>query len=213
MSSKFETVATTLDALTDEKKPSCVEALTREFYAGLEKGLSNREAYYYAEVTHFLRDHDGVNNGPSLDDLGLDVQETDEAIKQYVVDTLMPANDDGKAEERVDVVIKWYDLIRSWGAPVALAFNIGSEVAQDEWEEANDLDEAFAIEQLNLLPTEGDKQAQAIKSDAITRFHVLRNEGNGVRASLRIVLQEAQDALEWANFLSSLAGRTVDRLN
>lgn len=199
MSSKFETVATTLNALTHNKRPDCVEALTREFNFALGEGFGQREAYYYAEVTHFLNDHDGANNSPSLE-----IEETDEAVRPYIVETLLSKNDDGKAEDRIDVVIKWYDLVRSWGVPVALALSTAATAGQDEWEEANDLDEAEAIRQLEGIPADDEETAE-FKSATITRFYALRNSGESVRDALRTAITEAREAIERRAFLELLS--------
>lgn len=199
MSSKFETVATTLNALTFNKKPSCVEALTSGFNVALDKGLSNREAYYYAEITHFLNDHDGANNGPTLD-----IPETDDAVRQYIVEVLMEKDNDGKAEDRIDVVIKWYDLALTWGAPIALAFTTAAQAGQEEWEDANDLDEAEALTQLDTLPVD-DEESELLKNKTITRFYALRNAGENVRNSLRTAINEARQEIEMKVFLEMLS--------
>lgn len=182
---KFDTKEATVTHLTRNKKPSCVDALTSLFERALSDGFVLRDAYWYAEVKHFLNDHDGIANSIGT----LDIEETDEVAKQVIVDELMAANDDGLAEDRIDGLIKWYDFFRKHGAPVALAFQMGAEAGQEEWEDTHDADEAEAISRINEIPSE------ATKDFLLRRFYALRNEGNSVKKSLRKARDDAEEEL------------------
>jgi hypothetical protein len=192
---KFETETTTREFLTRNKKPTCVDALSLLFDAALAAGSSLREAYWYAEVTHFLNDHDGAAQAEG----SLTIEETDEVAKQAIVDGLMERNDDGLAEDRIDGVIKWYDFFRASGAPVALAFTMGASAGKEEWEAANDLDEAEAISKINEIPSED------VKDQLLRRFYTLRNEGNSVRESLRTAREEAENSLRMEALVAALS--------
>jgi hypothetical protein len=192
---KFATETTTREYLTKNKKPSCVDALSMLFDAALAAGSSLREAYWYAEVTHFMNDHDGAAKSEG----SLIIEETDEVVKQTIVDELMALNSDGLAEDRVDLVIRWYDFFRASGAPVALAFSMGTQAGQEEWEEGHDLDEAEAISKINEIPSDD------LKDFLLRRFYTLRNEGETVRESLRTAREEAEDHIRREALFAALS--------
>jgi hypothetical protein len=194
---KFDTETTTRAYLVKNKRPSCVDALSMLFDAALAAGSSLREAYWYAEVTHYLNDHDGAANSIG----SLTIEETDEVVKQAIVDALMESNDDGLAEDRIDLVMRWYDFFRTSGAPVALAFSMGTQAGQEEWEEGHDLDEAEAISKINEIPSED------VKDFILRRFYTLRNEGNSVRESLRTARNEAEERLQMEALFAMFSGR------
>ena len=196
MNKKFATESNTREYLTKNKKPSCVIALTSLFDQALREGATLPEAYWYAEVTHYLNDHDGAEKATG----SLTIEETDEVVKQTIVDELMALNSDGLAEDRIDIVIRWYDFFRSHGAPVALAFSMGTNAGQDEWEADHDLDEAEAIGKINEIPSED------VKDFILRRFYTLRNEGETVRESLRTARDEAEERLRMEALFAALSG-------
>jgi len=180
MSNKFETIPTTLNALIDSKKPDCVEILTNLFNDGLDKGFSNHEAYVYAEAIHFVRDHNGAASHPPLT-----VEETDASVKKLINDELLNRNDDGLAQARIDLVTKWYDLVRSWDIPVAISFSTAIRVGQEEWEFTHDLDEAEAVAMIEKLELHDEVKDFLFKS-----FYAARNSGESVLNSLRTAKEE-----------------------
>ena len=195
---KFDVREATVAALSKEKKPDCVEALAHEFgYAVDTLGLSFREAYYYAEVTHFLKDHDGYNNLPELTG-----EETDEAVRSIIQADI----DDGKSAKEAGYLMRWYNLVRTWDTPVALAFSTAINAGMEEWEDDNDLDEATAIAAINQIPSE------EIVDTMLLYFYTLRNEGNSVRASVRIAEKKTEEvyALKQVERLFSLLGNRGD---
>jgi hypothetical protein len=192
---KFATETTTREYLTKNKKPSCVDALTSLFNHALGQGLELRQAYWYAEVKHYLDDHDGAAKAEG----SLIIEETDEVVKQTIVDELMALNSDGLAEDRIDLVIGWYDFFRTHGAPVALAFLMGTQAGQEEWEEGHDLDEAEAISKINEIPSDD------LKDFLLRRFYTLRNEGNSVYESLRTAREEAEENLRREALFAALS--------
>jgi hypothetical protein len=194
---KFDTETTTRQYLVRNKKPSCVDALTSLFNHALGQGLGLREAYWYAEVSHFLTDHDGAEKSIG----SLTIEETDEVVKQTIVDELMALNDDGLAEDRIDLVIGWYDFFRTHGAPVALAFSMGTTAGQEQWEESHDLDEAEAISKINEIPSDD------LKDFILRRFYTLRNQGETVRESLRTARDEAEERLQMEALFAMFSGR------
>lgn len=195
---KFDTETTALAALTKNKKPDCVTALTALFRTYRAKGTGIREAHYQAEIVHFLDDHDGNLHSPRPK-----FEENDQAAHQTIINLLMGSNSDGLAEERIDRVLYWYELVRTWGANVGLAFTTSVQISREEWDETHDMDEAEAIKTLEGLPAEDDDET-FIKEATFKTFYSLRNEGNSVRYSLRAALDEAQKALEFAVLMSSL---------
>jgi hypothetical protein len=193
---KFDTETTTREYLTRRKKPDCVEILTELFDSARKEGLGLRQSYWYAETVHFLRDHNGHENGPELT-----IEETDENARQAIIDSLMATNDDGRAEERIDLSMGWYELFRSWGAGVALAFVNAAQASEDEWETANDLDEAEAIGKLTALDLDEDVADVLFKS-----FYAARNEGETVYASVRGAKEEAQEYVQRRVLFEILSG-------
>lgn len=198
---KFDTTETTVAALTENKKSNCVVALTIGFYAAQAEGLSNREAYWKAEFTHFIQDHDGLSHSP--DDFDL---KDDEQVQQSVIDTLMETGDeDGKAEDRIDTVMKWYNFFRALGGDVYLSYRMSVTAGQEEWEDNNDLDEATAISTLETIPAESELDEE-LKSATIKIFYSERNKGNSVRGSLREALTQVKEAIELQMLFSSIDG-------
>jgi hypothetical protein len=175
---KFDTREATVTYLTENKRPDCIAALVSEFDTALGKGLSFREAYYYAEATHFLKDHDGHNNLPELRE-GL---ETDEGVRANIQADI----DEGTHATEATSFLRWYDLVRTWEIPVTLAYTTALEASMIEWEDTNDLEEAEVIGQINDIPSE------EIVDFLLREFYSLRNKGNSVRTSLR----EAKDRYE-----------------
>ena len=172
----FDNEATTLEYLTNNKRPDCVTALETEFRLAVSEGLGFREAYYKAQLTHFVNDHDGANNGP-----GLTIPETDEAV----LDAIWEGANDEKATMMASIFEKWYALFRSWNFGVSLSFSFAVFAGREEWEDNNDLDEAEGIRILNKLP-EGE-----LKDVALTAFYTSRNNRASVYASLRQAKDEA----------------------
>lgn len=173
---KYDKKETTIAALTKEKKPDCVAALIIEFDNAVERGLSFREAYHYAEITHFLKDHDGQNYLPKL----RPELDSDEAVIQSIENDI---NEETYKRE-AHYLLRWYNLIRSWNVPFEWAFTIALQASMEEWEDDNDLDEVDAIISIDEIEDE------SIRDSLLIKFYVARNEGNGVRASLRIAYDE-----------------------
>lgn len=182
----FDNETTTLEHLTKNKKPDCVTALKAGYDLARSEGLGFREAYYKAELTHFVNDHDGANNPPELT-----IPTTDEAVRHAIV-TDVKDTEDGKAVGAL--LLKWYDLFRSWDIGVALSFTSAISAGREEWEDTHDLDEAEGISALNEIPDEN------LKDVALTAFYSSRNKGASVYASLRT----AKEELERAQLLSLL---------
>jgi hypothetical protein len=193
--SKFDTEETAITSLIENKKPDCVEALEKGFWQNRQAGLDIREAYYKAQYDHFLNDHDGVQFSPKLT-----IPETDESIRQALIEGGMENNEDGKAEDRIDVLIRWYDFFRALGGTLALAFRAAVEAGQVEWDDFNSLDEAEAISKLNDIPSE------KLKDVALKAFYIERNKGNNVNASLRKAVEKAREALGIASLMEMLSG-------
>ena len=193
MTTKYDTRETTVAALTKNKKPDCVTALTYEFDAAVARGLSFREATYFAETIHFLKDHDGHNNLPQLKQ-----EETDESIIAGIEADFTA--EDGKYKAQAEHLLRWFKLIRTWDVPVALALTTALAASQEEWEESNDLDEAEAIQQIEKI---GDDQ---LKNQIFVDFYKERNAGNTVRSSLRTAKETAEQALELQLLLSLFSG-------
>jgi hypothetical protein len=187
---KFDTETTTLNALTRRKRPDCVSALTELFHSARKEGLGLREAYWYAETTHFLRDHEGHLHGPELD-----FEQTDEAARQVIINELMARNSDGLAEDRVDLAITWYERFRSWGAGVALAFSNAAKAGQEEWESTHDLPESDAVKKIHEAASGNDPATVEIRELLLKIFYGARRAGETVYASLDIARQEAEELL------------------
>lgn len=201
---KFDTETTTRKFLTTNKKPDCVIALTELFDSARKEGLGLREAYWYAETVHFLRDHDGHNNGPEVT-----FEETDEAARQIIIDTMMAKNDDGRAEDRIDIIIGWYERLRSWGAGVAFAFATATRAGQEEWESANDMPESEAVAAINQIGS--TPETQEIKGLLLKYFYNERRAGNSVTASLRAARDEAEEWLVLAHLFAGTGISTRGR--
>lgn len=183
---KFDQAATTIAALTKNKKPECVSALTSLFDTAVVDGHSFREAFWKADLLHFLEDHDGYNHLPQLT-----IPTDAPTVRQAIIDAIMATNetnDDGKTEDRLDYIIRWFDLLISWGAPAELALTIAPRAGQEEWEDvpANDMDETLALTKIHEIPSE------KARDFFLSAFQDLRGEGNSVWASLR----DAHDATE-----------------
>lgn len=187
--SKYDTEATTIAALTENKKPDCVEALTFEFQdARARLGLSLRESYYYAEAIHFLKDHDGINSQPEV----REEYQSEDVIRASLQNDIDTDNHRGEAE----LWLRWYNTLLSWDVPFDLAFTMAAEAAEEEWNETHDLDEAVAIAQLQDVRTGGDKDLEELKETTIKHFYSLRNQGVSVRESLEQARAQAAHAAQ-----------------
>lgn len=196
---KFDTTETTIATLTDSKKPDCVVALTNLFYAAQDEGLNNREAYWKAELTHLIDDHDGLSLLPRT---GFKLKDDDE-VRQGVIDSLMHSDADGTADEKIDIVLKWYTLCRAWGGDVYLSFRMGIMAGEQEWNDTHDMDEADAIAYLNTVS--GNTKSEEMFKDALLKtFYDLRNKGNSVRESVVKTFEEANRAILLKMAMSSI---------
>jgi sulfur relay (sulfurtransferase) DsrC/TusE family protein len=175
---KFDTREATVTYLTENKYMGCATALTAEFDAGLEKGLTFREAYYYAETRHFLADHDGHDHLPEL----AGHLDSDEAVRADIQEDI----DEGTHANEATSFLNWYNRVRSWDVPLELAYTTALEASMIEWEDNNDVDEAEVIASINEIPSE------EVVDFLLREFYAKRNKGNSVRTSLR----EARDAYE-----------------
>jgi len=196
---KFDNLSTTLEALTKNKKPDCITALTREFNFFRGEGYDLRQSYHLAELSHFMKDHEGHNYLPKLT-----IQNDDETVRAAALEAIMDRNDDGKAEDRADVYFKWYDLFRKLEFPVSLSFKAAHEAARDEWDDTNDMDEAKAVQDINQITLGLDDE---LKDATFKTFYSLRNEGNNVRSSIRQALEQLQQAMLYQSLLSGISGR------
>ena len=189
---KFDVREATVAALGKNKRPDCVEALNREFNNAVDTlGLSLREAFYYAEVTNFLKDHDGHNHLPELRD-GLD---TDEAIHADLQGDI----DNNEYQDQPAYLLRWFDLVRTWDVPVTLAFTVALGASLEEWEDDNDIDEAEAIGKFNEIPGEDTRDS------LLRKFYILRNEGNSVLKSVRTARDEVEEELRTKALFAALS--------
>lgn len=193
MTTKYDTRETAVASLTKNKKPDCVTALTAEFDAAVARGLSFREATYFAETTHFLRDHDGHNNLPQLKP-----GETEETIISGIEADFV--TNDGEFKTQAESLLRWFKLIRTWDVPTELALTTALAASIEEYDDTNDLDEVEAIQTIEKI---GDEQ---LKNQVFIAFYQERNAGNSVRASLRTAKEAAEEALQLQMLLSLFSG-------
>ena len=185
---KFDTKETTVKALTADKKPDCVIALTAEFEKGVSQGLTFRQAYYIASGQHFLNDHDGYNNLPELRDEYQTIEDIQDDLNKDIANP--------EYTDQATYLLRWFNFLSSSGLPVSLAFSIAAQASMEEYEDDNDFDEAEAIRRINTIPSE------ETKDDLLRRFYALRNEGNSVYASVRIAREEAEEEARMQSLFS-----------
>lgn len=198
---KFDHRDTALHNLIDNKNLTCAAALEDEFDSALLEGEDIRGAYTKAIVFHLLKDHDAADKYENT----LTIPETDEAVVAEITRAINEVNDDGLAQDRINLVVGWYERIRSWGVPVAVAYSIAAAAGQEEWEDEHDMDEAEAIKHLDGIPSNASDSA--LKELTIKTFYAERNKGNNVLSSLRKAVDRGQQALQDQLFYNLLGGR------
>ena len=193
---KFDSTTLTLASLTKGKKTSCATALSNQFVIGQTQGLGNREAFHFAMLTHAIEDHGANENAPELT-----FEPTDEnarvALDEAVEHDRTEGNEDGLADERGALVLKWYELFRNWGASVPVAFAACVSAAEDEWYEGHDVDLFEAHSLLNSYPGDpNNPDHEAIKKAMWDGFNTAREEGETIFSSLAAAKEAGQEALE-----------------
>jgi hypothetical protein len=176
---KYSTEALAHTNLIYHKKPDCVEALEREFWQALNVGLNYMEAYFYAELTHAIRDHEALNHEETLEDRGLYLS-TDDDVYAYSANGVLESAAKGEDSQHLaDAFVHWYDRYRSWGGDIFLSYYGAARIVTEIWEEESDANEAEAIDVMETnLPAE-------LLDIALAAFRSTRARGETVRASAR----------------------------
>lgn len=178
--SVYDNEATALTDLTKNKKPDCVEALERLFWQARGEAFGIREAWKFAEFTHFIQAHDGLNHGETLSVDENTTLTTDEEVKKFIADSIPQATEMGDDEDEVKrfagKFIYWYDLYRSWGGDVFLSYEGAVQNVDEIASEENDLDLTETRKQVEEKFPIDELKDEAIKTfdDAIAAGYTVR---------------------------------------
>jgi hypothetical protein len=192
----FETEEQAIAYLTEDKDTSCTLDLTDRFLAARKEGLSLHQS---AEKAQLLHSHDLHGHGKDVPpDFPYD---TDEKAEAHITDGLLQANDDGRAQERVDLTLSIYRRYRSWGVNIFYAGSCATATAEYEWytTPGNDMKEDDVYQQLSEITDED------LRKFATEVFEESRKEGLTVWQASRETnhfLESAQKAKALIDFLA-----------
>lgn len=126
----FATKEKVLAHISAGKPASCQDRLESHFMQALGDGLDHNQAGEKALLVHAHLDHgEGIDFNVATDF----PFSTAEEIHQAYAEALMPLNQDGRAEERVDLVVETFNRFYSWGLSLAYAADIAWLYSAEKW--------------------------------------------------------------------------------
>ena len=126
----FTTKEEALAHISEGKPASCQDRLESHLLQGIGEGLDHNQAAERALVLHAHLDHgEGLtyNVDPDFP------YTTADEIKNAFAEVLMPLNFDGRAEERIDLVVETLDRYVAWGVTLEYASNLAWIWAREKW--------------------------------------------------------------------------------
>ena len=202
----FETEVEAIAEITDGKMESCASALRTRFEEAIDTGLTDLNlAAEKSMVLHAHLDHGAGLEIPEDFPFTLDAE-----AETHIINQLMEINDDGRAEERVELTIPIFRRYREWGVNVFFSGTAAINQAQIQWEEDNpppDLDED---EFFKLLVTEN--LHESVRELILKVYGDKRESGKNVRTSAIAAVSAARLAAQLASLLNGGDGNDLSKL-
>jgi hypothetical protein len=199
---EFQTENEAVEYLIQDKEEKCEVDLIQRFYAARKEGLDLHNAAEKAQLLHSHITHQHGQDVP-------DNLQTPEAVEELLTSSLLTANDDGKAQERIDLTLSIHRRFMSWGANAYYAAACALAVAEYEWYaiKANDLDEnewRTVYEQIKI---------ERVRQVAIATFNEVLKDNGIVYFAVKAAKEAIAEATALEMVLSNILTQKSAKLN
>jgi len=202
----FETEVEAIAEITKNNVEACASALRTRFEEAIDGGITDLNlAAEKAMVLHAHLDHGAGLEIPEDFPFTLDAE-----AETHIINQLMEINDDGRAEERVELTVPIFRRYREWGVNIPFAGTAAINQAQIQWENDNpppDLDEDKFFGML-----ENEALVDSVRELILKVYRDERERGKNVRTTAISAVTAARLAAQLADLLKGGNGSNLNKL-